>query len=166
VDVLRLIARAAEQDIPVLGLCLGAQLASLALGGRVSRRPDGFCIGWRPVVLANHDSLTAALPCCAELLHWHQDHFDLPPGSVPLMLGSDAFRLGSVAGIQAHPEVNVSLLRRWLARDGARDRLAQAKVTATEILEGAKRHDGHGAALLGAWATEVERRTERGTQLP
>src|SRR4051794_30255986 len=44
-----LLAAAAHGPAPVLGLCLGAQLAALALGGGVGRRPDGYEIAWAPL---------------------------------------------------------------------------------------------------------------------
>ena len=45
----RLIVEAAARGLPALGICLGAQLAAAALGGRVTRRAGGPRVGWRAV---------------------------------------------------------------------------------------------------------------------
>ncbi|MET0001784.1 MAG: gamma-glutamyl-gamma-aminobutyrate hydrolase family protein, partial [Candidatus Thiodiazotropha lotti] len=45
---LALIRKAIEQDLPILGICFGAQMISRALGGEVTRGDD-MEIGWHPV---------------------------------------------------------------------------------------------------------------------
>ena len=44
-DSIRLIQNAVERDIPLIGHCLGGQLISKALGGTVTRNPNGKEIG-------------------------------------------------------------------------------------------------------------------------
>jgi len=102
---LELLAAAVAAGLPVLGVCLGAQLLAAALGARVYR-------GERPEIGSGSVSLTAegrADPVLgaaglAELpvVHWHEDTFDLPPGAV-LLAGSalyphQAFRVGPGTG--------------------------------------------------------------------
>ena len=99
---------AVARDIPVLGVCLGAQLIASALGSRVFRNPVKE-IGWFPV---------RALPVCEPafrfpseclVFHWHGESFDLPDGAVRLVKSAgcenQAFQLKrNVIGLQFHLE--------------------------------------------------------------
>jgi len=117
-----LLRDAAGREAPALGICLGAQLAAAALGGRAYPGPAGEELGWTKVELTEAgraDPVTGALTEPAELFEWHHDTFDPPPGAVLLASGavypSQAFRLGSVVAVQFHPEVDGPLLRGWWA---------------------------------------------------
>jgi GMP synthase (glutamine-hydrolysing) len=115
-----LLADAAGRDTPALGICLGAQLAAAALGGRAYPGPAGEELGWTKVELTGAgraDPVLGALQEPAELFEWHHDTFDPPPGATILAGGavypSQAFRLGSVVAVQFHPEVDGPLLTGW-----------------------------------------------------
>lgn len=117
-----LVTEALEAAVPVLGVCLGAQLLAHAGGGRV-RRGHGPEIGWAPIRFgpaAADDPLFAAAPETLRVLHWHGDTFELPPGATPLA-GSDpyphqAFRIGDAAwGLQFHLEVTETAVRHFTA---------------------------------------------------
>ena len=154
-----LIRDAASRDVPVLGLCLGAQLAALALGGEIRRGEAGWEIGWAALEPAADDPVAQALGPGRRLFQWHQDTFDPPPGSVPLLrggaYGSQGFRLGSVWAVQAHPEVDGEVIAGWCAMDGAPAELAAAGVTVEELVEPALRHRAAARALLDAWCALV-----------
>jgi GMP synthase (glutamine-hydrolysing) len=106
-------------DVPVLGICLGAQLIAKAAGSSITpaARPE---IGVRPVqILDSEDPLAAALAPSVPALHWHGEEFDLPAGAVHLARSEQtdvqAFRLGSSAwGLLFHLEVDAELLETWL----------------------------------------------------
>ena len=69
-----------DRGIPVIGICLGAQLIADALGARVYQNRHRE-IGWFPVKLtgqgASHPWLWD-LPETFTCFHWHGDTFDLP----------------------------------------------------------------------------------------
>jgi GMP synthase (glutamine-hydrolysing) len=117
-----LIRDAAARSAPTLGICLGAQLAAAALGGRAYPGPAGEELGWTKVELTaagRADPVLGALTEPAEVFEWHHDTFDPPPGATLLAGGavypSQAFRLGSVVAVQFHPEVDGPLLAGWWA---------------------------------------------------
>ena len=129
-----LLAHAVARELPVLGLCLGAQLLARALGAPV-RRARRRTVAWLQLEHlpgANGDPLLRALPPLVPALHWNEDVFDLPHGAVellgPRVDGVEAFRAGRNAyGLQFHPEVGPSVLDRWYADYGGW--LTQAGVT-------------------------------------
>jgi GMP synthase (glutamine-hydrolysing) len=118
-----LIADALQAGVPVLGMCLGAQLLAVAGGGRVTAI-GRMIAGWPELTLqpeAAGDPVFGALPDGLAVLTWHEDEITAPPGAVALGTtpgpGAALFRLGSRAwGSQAHLELTPSLLiDTWLA---------------------------------------------------
>jgi GMP synthase (glutamine-hydrolysing) len=117
---MRLIRVAAAGDLPALGICLGGQLAAHALGGRAYRSPRGPEYGWIPLAFTRSgraDPVLGALDSDVEVFSSHHDVFDLPPGADLLAWGgtapNQAFRLGSVVGLQFHPEVDAAMVASW-----------------------------------------------------
>jgi GMP synthase-like glutamine amidotransferase len=117
------IRRAIEQNIPFLGICLGAQLLATALGGTVSQHALTE-IGFYDVpftAAGQQDPLFANLPGYQKVFHWHEDAFELPAEGILLASNTttrnQAFRYGSNAyGLQYHIELNSELLDLWLER--------------------------------------------------
>ena len=68
-----------EQRRKLLGVCLGAQLIARALGSRVYPALEKE-IGWYPISV--HGNAPVAFPSTMEVLHWHGETFELPPGAV------------------------------------------------------------------------------------
>ena len=97
--------------IPVLGICLGAQLIADVLGARVYANEHKE-IGWFPVERADSAGTTEvgrAFPESLEAFHWHGDTFDLPDGAVHLarsaICENQAFlHKGRVLALQFHLE--------------------------------------------------------------
>jgi GMP synthase (glutamine-hydrolysing) len=113
------LAEAVRRELPVLGVCLGAQLLARALGAEVrpGERPE---IGFTPVAVAEPDDpVLGGLAPSTEVLHWHGDVFELPDGAQPLASSAQtehqAFRLGNAWGALFHPEADFALVEAWLA---------------------------------------------------
>jgi GMP synthase (glutamine-hydrolysing) len=109
----------AAQNVPMLGVCLGAQLIAKTLGGRVGRMPTPQ-IGWFDVEQtpeAADDPVFSHLPKRFSSFQWHSYAFDLPPNAVPLARDSaclQAYRAGKIAwGIQFHAEVTKESVDDW-----------------------------------------------------
>ena len=148
-----LVRDAAARSVPTLGICLGAQLAAAALGGRAYPAPAGEELGWTKVELTGAgraDPVTGAIQEPAELFEWHHDTFDPPPGATLLAGGavypSQAFRLGSVVAVQFHPEVDGPLLAGWWAGS-----TPPPAYPIAEAMAGAARNAANATRLLEAF---------------
>ncbi|HEY5624007.1 MAG TPA: gamma-glutamyl-gamma-aminobutyrate hydrolase family protein [Gammaproteobacteria bacterium] len=115
------IREAVDAGLPVLGICLGAQLIARALGARVRRNPARE-IGWyevRPTSSGRVDPLFSKFGDAEQIFQWHGDTFALPHGAEHLAesdaCANQAFRVGeSVYGVQFHLEADRALIERWL----------------------------------------------------
>jgi GMP synthase (glutamine-hydrolysing) len=111
--------RLLDLHMPVLGVCLGAQLIAKAAHAPV-RPADSPEIGWHPVELtedAADDPLLGGLPQRFDSFQWHHYTYDVPAGAVELARSetcTQAFRLGDSAwGVQFHPEVTFEQIESW-----------------------------------------------------
>lgn len=166
-----LLERAVQAEIPILGLCLGAQLLARSQGAPVQRmarsRLDWACP--RPLDAAANDPLFAHAPP-VPAPHWHEDAFALPAGAVELQersgSGVEAFRVGACAwGVQYHPELDAAMLDTWYA--SYPDSVTAAGTTE----EAARREDAHhhvaqkraAEHLFGTFADVVRSRSRQRT---
>jgi len=118
-----LLGRAVAERVPVLAICLGAQLLALATGGLVATMTQGAEAGVRLVAkrdAAAADPLLGALPFTPDVVQFHSDEVTrLPAGATLLAVSAhstnQAFRVGASAwGLQFHIETTPGLLRQWM----------------------------------------------------
>jgi len=118
-----LLAAAVERQLPVLGVCLGAQMLAAALGAQV-RRGDAPEVGAGEVRLTaegQRDPVLGGAGPVFAVVHWHEDTFEIPAGAVRLaesaLCRNQAFRAGRRAyGFQFHVEVDRALAAAWADR--------------------------------------------------
>ena len=106
-----------DPHIPILGICLGAQLIADQLGARVAPMAQSET-GWQTIYFEESD--TSPIP----FLQWHDDGFDLPVNAT-LLASSAAWPVqgyswdnGRVMGFQFHPEWDLSTVKNLQKRFG------------------------------------------------
>lgn len=120
VDEESFLLQAIHKKIPVLGICLGAQMLAKICLGKVIKSPVKE-IGWYKVALnaeGRKDPLFSGLKNSLKVFQWHEDTFTIPQGAKLIVEGkgckNQAFRIGSsVWGLQFHPEITSQLIKTW-----------------------------------------------------
>jgi GMP synthase-like glutamine amidotransferase len=130
----RFIRAAIECGLPVLGICLGAQLIANALGARVNPGPHKE-IGWFDITATPAGPGCFGFPGRCEVFHWHGETFELPPGALRLARSAacenQAFQVGrNVIGLQFHLETTPASAESIIAN--CRDELIDAPYVQTE----------------------------------
>lgn len=145
---------AADNEVPAFGICLGHQLAAVALGGSVVVNPRGQQLGLTELgwlEAADTDALVREAGTPKRGVQWNNDVVDrLPEGAVPLAR-TDAGELQAarfaptVWGVQLHPEADQHVVAPWAANDralypdGVVDEAVRAIADARDELEAAWR---------------------------
>lgn len=148
---LELIGLATQQGLPVLGICLGAQLIANVLGGTVYESAVQET-GWQDIHLdreAASDPVFSALTPVTRVFQLHNDTFDLPSGAVRLAASdicpNQAFRWGrAIYGVQFHPEMTPAMVADWSRESG----LPESPETPEACAELAQTCD----RLVGGWS--------------
>jgi GMP synthase (glutamine-hydrolysing) len=119
-------AEAVASSVPLLGICLGAQLLALACGGAVRRGVQGPELGVLDLDVhpaAAGDAIFAGLGSPAPVVQWHWEEISALPAGATLLAGSgryanQVFRVGDRAwGVQGHPEVTAQIAAQWARED-------------------------------------------------
>ncbi len=142
---LALIREAVERDLPVLGHCLGGQLISKALGGRIESNGVKE-IGWLDVSKVAGpaaDDWLEGLPSRFELFHWHGERFTIPEGAERILESdhcpNQAFVIGNTLAMQCHVEMTTELVPLWADENAGEiatpGPTVQSKAQMTERLE-------------------------------
>jgi len=110
-----------KKDVPIVGICLGAQLIAKALGARVARNKS-VEIGWYKIFLTEEgliDKIFHDIPEKFDVFHWHGDTFELPE-SAALLASSELCKnqvvrfKNNVYGFQCHFELDDASIRNWM----------------------------------------------------
>ncbi|MBN1384360.1 MAG: type 1 glutamine amidotransferase [Elusimicrobia bacterium] len=112
--------KAINAEIPILGICLGAQLIAKAAGAKVSKAQQKE-IGWYDVILhenSKKDPLLEDLDKELKVFQWHEDTFEVPESAILLGTSKSCrnqmFRIGKNAyGLQFHIEVTAHMIKDW-----------------------------------------------------
>jgi GMP synthase (glutamine-hydrolysing) len=124
-----LLRKAIAAGLPVLGICLGAQMIAKASGARVVRSPKEE-LGWGKIFLTEagqRDLLFMGVPETLEVLQWHGDMFEIPEDGALIATGNDcpnqALRYRNAFGLQFHVEVTREILADWFVDSPDLDRI-------------------------------------------
>jgi GMP synthase (glutamine-hydrolysing) len=155
---LRLLEVAVREDVPVLGICLGAQMLARALGAAVRANVRGFEAGWGKVSLtprAKADSLLKGWSATETVFHYHGESFDLPRDARLLLTGEKCERQafahgGSRLGFQFHIEADARAADSWAGTPEAARDLAAAGTTLLQISNDSLVHAKRQVALAHA----------------
>ena len=146
-DEIDAVRAAHERGQPILGVCFGGQLISVALGGSVETAPSAE-IGWFEVGDGDVPNPVGPGPW----MEWHHDRMVPPPGAEVLARNDEAaqlIRMGRTVGTQFHPEVDAAHISTFLDATGD-DYLAANGVTRDEILGATRRNEAHNAVQCAA----------------
>ena len=151
-----------SRRVPMLGVCLGAQLIAKAAHAPVhpASEPE---IGWHEVELTDEaadDPIFSKLPPAFTAFQWHYYTFGIPGGAVELARSSvctQAFRLGeTVWGVQFHPEVTEPQISSWLTEKDLGPEVPRDEIVA-ETPKRIHEWNQFGRTLCGAWLEAAER---------
>lgn len=139
---MQLIESALKKNIPILGICLGAQMLAHALGSDVRKSPQKE-MGWYDVHLTDDgskDPLFNHFKKSEKIFQMHGDTFDIPKGSTHLAYSEicqgQAFRYGDKAyGLQFHLEVDQAMVLRWLKVPANQRQMAESGDIKVENIE-------------------------------
>ncbi len=145
-EEVRFLRQTVDAGVPLLGICLGAQLVARACGARVYKARVGET-GWGTVALTEagrEDPLLRDLPETMPVLQWHEDTFDIPAGGELLARSTvcphQAFRIKEAWGLQFHVEVDREMLAGWFeGKDEREEILRRCDEMREEFDDGARR---------------------------
>ncbi|HJX30328.1 MAG TPA: type 1 glutamine amidotransferase [Thermodesulfobacteriota bacterium] len=125
-DEVNFLTQTMDRGVPILGICLGAQMIARACGASVFKASQKE-VGWSEVFLTDtgkKDMLFRGLSETLPVFQWHEDTFELPVGGHLLATSAvcphQAFRCSNAYGLQFHVEVTPQILFDWfgLSPDG------------------------------------------------
>lgn len=115
----KLIQELMAKGKPIFGACFGAQQIAKALGCTIKKSPVKE-VGWAPVYLKK--KIIENLPNKMDVLHWHEEMFEIP-SEAELLFSSDAlvnqgFVMNhKIIGLQFHFEPDADNVREMVVND-------------------------------------------------
>ena len=143
-----------EAAAPFVGICFGHQVLAQALGGQVTRAPQGWGVGVHEMSIVGPEPWMRPGQAACRLQYMHGDQVvKLPPGAKVLARSEHCevamFRVGkTMLGIEGHPEFS-GAFNEALIRD-RRERIGVA--TADRALEGV--NGPTDSSVVGQWIAE------------
>jgi len=124
------------RDIPIFGACYGAQQITKTLGYPVSKAPAKE-VGWAPV--QRQSSMIPNLPDNLNVLHWHEEMFEIPTEATWLFASAAVRNQGfvlnhRVVGLQFHVEPRQNNVREMVVNDFPYIKGSVLNQTADDIL--------------------------------
>ncbi|MFH1648907.1 MAG: type 1 glutamine amidotransferase [Patescibacteria group bacterium] len=113
-----------SEDIPVLGICLGAQIIASLLGGKVEKTflRKGFKYVSQQVKVVSPDPLLNNIEGSFVTFQFHRDEITIPPKELEILLSSDdcsieGYRVSgkNIWGVQFHPEIGLEKAKEILS---------------------------------------------------
>lgn len=164
--LMELVRRFHDNERPVLGVCLGAQIIARVIGGGVSpmgKLESGF-VELTCTDADADDPVFLALDTSFTVFENHFEAISLPAGAVNLVTGGacevQAFRYGAKTyGLQFHMEVTVDIVREWMRHFGATLYAAEPKLLSTLEADFARYQEGQKAiahTIISAWCELVK----------
>jgi GMP synthase-like glutamine amidotransferase len=166
-DELKLIECALKRDMPVLGICLGAQLMARAAGS-VVYQGETKEIGWYALSLTGEglkDPLLKGLPEELTVFQWHGDTFDVPAGAKllasSLRFPNQLLRIGENGyAIQFHLEVMDIMVKEWIEINKAELDALKGLIDPRVIIRETRAHilplRGYGEKVFSAFFNLIE----------
>ena len=137
--ILALIREAIDNDIAVLGHCLGGQLISKALGATIT--PNAVKeIGWGEVKVSQNAAAKHWFGSIQTFnaFHWHGETFSLPQGAIHLLASpycqNQAWSIGKHVAFQTHIEMTTEMVQKW-CEEGAQELSESAASPAAQQAE-------------------------------
>ncbi|MEJ5173078.1 MAG: type 1 glutamine amidotransferase [Hydrogenothermaceae bacterium] len=138
----KIIEKALELDIPLLGICLGSQMLAKVLGSRVYKGEKGKEIGFFDVYKVSDHPYFYEFPKILKVFQWHGDTFDLPAGAERVFTSdryeNQGFVYKRAIGLQFHIEVNQEMIKEWLRE--YKDEILQENLIPEKIKEDAMKY--------------------------
>ncbi len=132
----KVMEKALKEGIPLLGICLGAQMLAKVLGARVYKGERGKEIGWMEVYKVGDHEYFKDFPQNLMVFQWHGDTFDLPQGAIRLYSSkkyeNQAFVFQRAVGLQFHIEVDKNMVKEWA--EAYKDELSQEGIQVSQLL--------------------------------
>jgi len=154
-----LIRDAYAKDIPLLGHCLGGQLMSRALGGKVTRNPVKE-IGWGEVHVSDNDIARDWFGDVKKFqaFHWHGETFTLPQGATHQLSSAyctnQAWAIGKHLALQCHIEMTDAMIASW-CEVGADEVADNCTSPAVQALDEIQRQTNDNLARLNSVAKQL-----------